>query len=94
VQAGSVTRDAIQGVGVRKVRLPADAGVHDQFLIHTPVVLSEKAAFESAVVIEDAAALGEISSLAKDEVGEIGSCDSAAENGLTGLVVGVLYRSA
>jgi len=94
VQAGTVTRDAIQGVGVRKVRLPADAGVHDEFLIYAPVVLSEKAAFEAAVVIKDAAALGEIGSLAEDEVGEIGSRDGEAESELAGLLVGVLYRSA
>ena len=61
---------------------------------YAPVVLSEKAALQSAVVVKQAAALDEIGSLAEDEVGEIVSGDGASESKKAGLKEGVLYRSA
>jgi hypothetical protein len=63
-------------------------------LIDAPVILREKAAFQSSVVIKDAAALGEIGALAEGEVNQIGSRDGKAECELAGLLEGVLLRRA
>src|SRR5581483_8939558 len=94
VQAGTVAGNAIQGVGVRKVRAPADASVHHEFLTDAPVVLREKAAFEAAIAIEDPAALAKIGALAEDEVGEIGSGNGEAEVEQAALLEGVLHWRA
>jgi len=93
-KTGTVARDAIQFFGVRKVGLPAKACVDDELLIHAPIVLRDQAAFEPTVVIKQAAALGEIDALAKDEVGESVSGDGAAEAEKAGLKKGISLRSA